>query len=200
MLCWGFRLLERAEHPAADGERVGDRFHPRGPLGVLVVAGVGLLHPRGDDQVVVAELDPAAARPHRVYLRPACPLSGRAQSPRPGVRSARLRRWLPAVTRPSSRRSLRRSHYLRAAPIAGSGVPARRTRTGGHIGAPAWRSLVWAGTAGSRSWAARSCSLRRVLPWHAGLFGRRMARHRCRQDQFPSRPLLQYAAQGALRR
>ena len=55
--------LEGADDLAADRERVGDRLHAGRPLGVLVVPEVGLPHAGGDDEVVVRQLDPTAARP-----------------------------------------------------------------------------------------------------------------------------------------
>ena len=46
-------LLERAEDPAAQFQRVVDRLHARRPLGEVVVAEVRLPRARGDDQAVV---------------------------------------------------------------------------------------------------------------------------------------------------
>ena len=59
----GLGHLERAEQPTTDRERVGDRLHPGCPLRVLVVAEVGLPDAGRDDEVVVRQHDPVAARP-----------------------------------------------------------------------------------------------------------------------------------------
>ena len=59
----GLGHLERAEHPAADGQHVGDRLHAGRDPGELVVPEVRLPHPGGDDEVVVAELDRVAGGP-----------------------------------------------------------------------------------------------------------------------------------------
>ncbi len=61
----GLGHLERADDPAADGERVGDRLHARCELRELIVPEVGLPHPGGHDEVVVREFDPAAPGPDR---------------------------------------------------------------------------------------------------------------------------------------
>ena len=63
--------LERAEHPAPDGQRVRDRLHPGRERGELVVPEVGLAHPGGDDQVVVAELDGSPSGRRAAHLRAA---------------------------------------------------------------------------------------------------------------------------------
>ncbi len=55
--------LERAEHPAADGQHVGDRLHARSEPGELVMPEIRLPHPGGDDQVVVPEFELAAPGP-----------------------------------------------------------------------------------------------------------------------------------------
>jgi len=55
--------LEGAEHAAPDLQGVGQRLHAGREDGELVVPEVGLLHPGGDDQVVVAVLDALTERP-----------------------------------------------------------------------------------------------------------------------------------------
>ncbi len=57
----GLGHLEGTEHPAPDGEGVGDRLHARRPPRELVVTEVGLPDARGHDQVVVRQRDPVAA-------------------------------------------------------------------------------------------------------------------------------------------